>query len=496
MSKLTVTKKILSFITCLSLSAGIIAAYPALTEKNEKASARTLQEVQEEREANQQKINELQAKLDALGNDKANEEAYQETLAKQIDLIRSNINSLNAELETINADIDATKENIASLDQSITDQQTAIDNKVADFKERLYSMYVSGDENIAAVFLGSVSFYDILSNVEKVNRIAAYDEDLINHLLEDIDNLQQSKEDLQTEKLTLEMKLQSQEVKKAEKEEELSSYDEKMSQTKDVIERIKREEDLVSGDKAELEAYLASLDAESNMITEKIKREQEEAQRRYEEEQRRIAQEKAEKAAAEKAAAEKAAAEKAAAEKAAADAEKASNEDNNNNNNNAQEETINTEPEEPVTYDIPAPSASGFLWPAPGFCYISSYYGERWGRLHAGIDIGDGGIGGGAAVASKSGTVIMVDNTCDHNYPKSSSCCGSGYGNYVVISHDGTYSTLYGHLAYATVSPGDYVEAGQQIGVIGCTGFSTGDHLHFEVRVNGSAQDPLTYVSP
>ena len=101
------------------------------------------------------------------------------------------------------------------------------------------------------------------------------------------------------------------------------------------------------------------------------------------------------------------------------------------------------------------------------------------------------------ACAAKAGTVIAVNNSCSHNYAKNSSCgCGGGYGNYVIISHDGTYSTLYGHLSSAAVSVGQYVEQGQVIGYIGSTGWSTGAHLHFEVRVNGVANDPLGYVSP
>ena len=479
MSKLNLAKKLLSFVTCTALSAGLIVTYPALNDRSGKASARTLQEIQEEREANQQKINEYQNKLDSLAGDKANEEAYQQTLNDQIDLIRANITSLNVELDSINKDIDTSKENITKLDNDIANQQKAIDTKIKDFKERLYSMYVSGDDNLAAVILGSSSFYDTLSNIEMVNRIAAYDEDLINQLLDDIDNLGESKKQLETEKLTLEMKLDSQEAKKKEKEAELSSYNEKMSQTKEVLDRIAREESMLANDKAELEEYQNSLDAEDAAIREQIKREQEAAQRRYEEEQRRIAEEKA-------------AAERAERERLAAQQQQ---QQQNNNDNSGQEQQQQTPDPEPVYYNT-SPSASGFMWPAPGFCYISSPFGPRWGRNHNGIDIGDGGIGGGAAVASKSGTVVAVDNNCTHDCPKTYNCCGSGYGNYVVISHDGTYSTLYGHLRYATVSVGDYVEAGQQIGVIGCTGHSTGDHLHFEVRVNGAAQDPLVYVSP
>ena len=470
MSKLNIAKKFLSFVTCTALSAGLVVTYPAINNKSGKASARTLQEIQEEREANQQKINEYQNQLNALAGDKANEEAYQETLNNQIDLIRENINSLNIELDSINQDIDASKANIDQLDKSIADQQTTIDNKIVDFKERLYSMYVSGDDNLAAVILGSSSFYDTLSNIEMVNRIAAYDEDLINQLLSDIDSLNESKKALETEKLTLEMKLDSQEVKKKEKEAELESYNEKMSQTKEVLERIALEENMLANDKAELEAYQDSLDAEDAAIREQIKREQEAAQKRYEEEQRRLAEERA----------------------AAEAAQRAQQQAQNNDSGSSSQGTVDTAP---VQYDA-TPSASGFCWPAPGFCYISSPFGPRWGRNHNGIDIGDGGIGGGAAVASKSGTVVAVDNNCTHDCPKTYNCCGSGYGNYVVISHDGTYSTLYGHLRYATVSVGDYVEAGQKVGVIGCTGHSTGDHLHFEVRVNGAAQDPLVYVHP
>jgi murein DD-endopeptidase MepM/ murein hydrolase activator NlpD len=452
MNKYSILRKTLSLITGAALSVALLSSYPELMKKNNKAHARTLAEIQQEREETQQKIDELQVQLDSLAGDIANEEAYQSTLLEQADLIRQKINSINIEIEAIGEDVTATQNNIERLDASIADQQGEIDRKVADFKERLYSMYVSGNSNLAAVLLGSSSFYDTIVNIEMVNRIASYDEQLINQLLKDIEDLEHAKQDLNTEKLNLEMKQDDLEHRKNEKQSELEKYNDKMSQTQLIIDRLASEKQMMDNDRAKLEADLDAYDAEAAEIEAQIRRAQEEAQRRYEEEQRRIAQQNAA---------------------------------NNGYNYDAN------------TYTVPSPSAAGFTWPAPGYCYISSPYGWRWGRLHAGIDIGDAGIGGGTAVAARSGTVISVYNSCTDDYPKTYSCgCNGGYGNSVVISHDGTYSTLYGHLRYATVSVGQYVEAGQQIGVIGCTGHSTGDHLHFEVWVNGVRQDPLGYVYP
>ena len=81
---------------------------------------------------------------------------------------------------------------------------------------------------------------------------------------------------------------------------------------------------------------------------------------------------------------------------------------------------------------------------------------------------------------------------------KNYSCgCGGGYGNYVTIAHsDGTYSSLYAHCESICVSSGQYVTQGQTIGYVGTTGYSTGNHLHFEVHKNGNTVDPLSVVSP
>jgi murein DD-endopeptidase MepM/ murein hydrolase activator NlpD len=128
-------------------------------------------------------------------------------------------------------------------------------------------------------------------------------------------------------------------------------------------------------------------------------------------------------------------------------------------------------------------------WPVPGFYRISSEYGYRFGGsdFHTGMDIAgtNGSIYGATVVAANTGTVKYVN----WSYTP-----GRGYGIYLILDHGGGISTLYAHLSNITVSLGDVVGKGDPIGNVGSTGWSTGPHLHFEVRVNGSHTNPKPYV--
>ena len=130
------------------------------------------------------------------------------------------------------------------------------------------------------------------------------------------------------------------------------------------------------------------------------------------------------------------------------------------------------------------PTGGGQLaWPAAG--PVTSGYGWRthpiFGdrRLHAGIDIG--APYGAPVVAADEGTVVYAGVM-------------SGYGNVVVVDHGGGLATTYNHMSAILVGQGQPVSRGSQVGSIGCTGYCTGPHLHFEVRVNGSAVDPMPYL--
>jgi murein DD-endopeptidase MepM/ murein hydrolase activator NlpD len=120
-------------------------------------------------------------------------------------------------------------------------------------------------------------------------------------------------------------------------------------------------------------------------------------------------------------------------------------------------------------------SSSGLIWPVSGV--LTSGYGPRWGRMHTGIDIA---APSGTPVSAAAGGQVVIAGWM------------GGYGNLIVIDHGGGMATAYAHLSaiYASGS----VSQGQAIGAVGSTGNSTGNHLHFEVRVNGSPVDPMGYL--
>jgi murein DD-endopeptidase MepM/ murein hydrolase activator NlpD len=121
-------------------------------------------------------------------------------------------------------------------------------------------------------------------------------------------------------------------------------------------------------------------------------------------------------------------------------------------------------------------SSSGFIWPVNGV--LTSGFGWRWGRMHEGIDIS--APAGTPIRAVAAGTIIFAGWM-------------GGYGQITVIDHGNGLSTAYAHQSAIYVGGGS-VSQGTTIGAVGCTGSCTGNHLHFEVRVNGSAVDPMGYL--
>jgi murein DD-endopeptidase MepM/ murein hydrolase activator NlpD len=123
------------------------------------------------------------------------------------------------------------------------------------------------------------------------------------------------------------------------------------------------------------------------------------------------------------------------------------------------------------------PHDLGFIWPIRG--KLTSNYGRRRGRMHEGID-----------VAARSGTPIRA---AESGKVIHSGRLG-GYGNVVIIKHQGSYRTVYAHASRLYVRKGDFVEKGQRIAAVGSTGRATGPHLHFEIRRGENPRNPVLYL--
>ena len=127
------------------------------------------------------------------------------------------------------------------------------------------------------------------------------------------------------------------------------------------------------------------------------------------------------------------------------------------------------------------------LWPAPSLSQITCEFGPRFGGsdYHTGIDISGSGAYGATIVAANSGTVKVANTSFTDGY---------GYGKYVIVDHGGGMQTLYAHCSALNVTVGQYVSRGEKIAEVGSTGWSTGPHVHFEVRKDGSSVNPIGYL--
>lgn len=110
---------------------------------------------------------------------------------------------------------------------------------------------------------------------------------------------------------------------------------------------------------------------------------------------------------------------------------------------------------------------------------ITSPFGERWGAMHKGIDIG--APMGSPICAAVDGRVSCAE-------------WENGYGNVIKIDHGGQMQTIYAHCSSISARVGEFVNQGEKIGEVGSTGRSTGPHVHFEIRINGEPQNPLKYL--
>ena len=402
-----------------------------------------------------------------------------EKVKKAVKELDEKIGTVEDAIYQLNADIE---ENLALLEKTKGELETAKETEAIWYEKlklRLKAVYESGQTSYMEVLLHAESMSELFSKAEYSKDLAAYDREIMENLALARTEVEAKEKEVSKEEAILEESRAQQEEKKAElqeikdeKSEELQSLQEDAEALKIYAEELKAEREALASEIAETAARIEA---------ERKAREEEEARRK-------AAEEEARRKAAEE---EEARKQKEAEEEAARQAQAAKEAE-------VQETQPDPEPEE-ETYSEPEEdyddsddyegsgssySGGGLYWPLPGYAHLTTYFGEAdaiYGLPHRGIDVA--APGGTPIVAAESGTVVTAG-------------WNGSYGNYVAISHGAGVVTLYAHCSALYVSYGDYVSAGQTIAAVGTTGDSTGNHLHFEVQVNGYLANPLSYTSP
>ena len=440
-----ITKKRFKAVLCAVLSVCVLAfsAYPAFAE--EQASSEAATEAVQATTIDPNDIDALENRRQEL---QAESERYQQILEKTKENIADQeeyVNALVNKVQVLDDKIELSHRSINELSEKIQDKQADIDtanksieNQMNTLRTRLRNIYMAGNATDLEIIFGAKSFSDFLDKMELVEALSEYDNNLINSIQGDLENISK-------EKAELEKDMDSLEAQEANLQSDQAELNKILEENKELLAGL-----YTASDKATNELESGALESE----------EIEKAIADYYAEKARLEAERAEQ-------------------------EKQNSIANGNSGGNSGSSSIHDELEI---------SPSGFVWPCPGFYYLTSEWNEDRGSYnHGAIDIADSGIMGADVVAAKDGIVIDSYNGCYHNWGKDGSCgCGGGYGNYVMIAHDGGKMTVYGHLSTTMVYTGQKVYQGQVIGFVGSTGHSTGPHLHFETRLNGIKYNPMT----
>ena len=410
------------------------------------AQAATLEELQQQKDALQLETNTIQSQIEEKSNSLNTLESEKANLETKVNELQSQLDELMGRLAAQEEKLAAIQSKILELQAEIEALQVVIDQRTEKLNTQArYIQTDAGVTNIASILLSSENFSDLVGKITVVSKIVTANKDIVEQQEADQQKVEDSKVAVEEEKLSAE----------ALKQEILISKNNVVAQKAEIdvqIAQVIENYELTEAEKNGLESTKADLAAQTESISNDMAAEQ-----------ARITAEAVATAEAEAAAI-------AAAEAAAAAAA--------NNLTASVSQTTST-----PSYSV---NSSGFLRPASG--YISSPFGNRVSpfggsiEFHRGVDI----AGSGAISAAQSGTV----ETATYH---------ASYGYYVVINH-GTINgvnvkTLYAHMQPGLlVAPGQTVSQGQQVGVMGTTGSSTGVHLHFEVQENGAVVNPVNYI--
>lgn len=422
----------------------------------------------ERKNAVQSEMSGTQSKISSAQNQVAGVEAEIRALDEKIMSVNVTLDRLNGEMQQLQVEIQKTKAELEAAKEELAEKKDF-------YAKRLRAMYIANDRGYLDILLDSADAESLIGNMRMIRSIAVSDRELV-------EEIEQKVEEIETKKAQLDQQEKELAAKQAQVRQERANLEAANAKKTAYMNTLM----------SNISAYEAQYDEmlrESNAIESQIQNLDLSIQKAKEEEAARIARQKeAERQAQldkERAAAR--AEESSRAEKQASKRVSSSKKATTNSSvSRSSSSTASSSSDVMVNSAKATPEAKKgeFYWPVPGHHRITSPFGYRvhpilgYKKLHTGIDIS--APSGTPVIAAGSGTVIA-------------SRFMGGYGNCIMIDH-GSKVSVYGHLSGRAVSVGQSVSAGQTIGYVGSTGMSTGPHLHFEVRVNGSLQNPLNYL--
>ena len=403
-------------------------------------------------------ISELEARQAELEAKQAEYQAKLNDSNAAVSEQQDKVDALVGQVESVTEEIQVCYQKISIYDKNIAEKQTQIDAANAKIEEnmevlrqRVKTIYISGDVSALEIVLGAKDFSDFLDKLQLVQYVSNHDEELINGVKTQLAAISEEKKALEADKAELE----EEQTKLKEKQDELNTL---LEENKETL--------------AGLQSQASEAQMQLSLSEEELSGLSAEIQEYYRKQREALAAQQAAAAAA---------AAQAAQQAASGDDD---DEDYSSGSDDGGSNTISYSASPQVETD------GSWTWPLPGNYCITSQYGEgRSYEAHYALDIG--GSTGEPIYAANSGTVVSSNNSCCHSSAGVGGCdCGGGYGNFVWILHDNGYETIYGHMISTAVSTGSHVSNGQLIGYLGSTGWSTGPHLHFELRINGVKSNP------
>lgn len=387
----------------------------------------------------QNQINALQNQLDSIGASKQQEASYQKTLNKQIDLLNEQMDVYQAQLDALSNQENQQLTEVLSVRSEIdtTNQQIeSINNTINELEAQKEQTVKQLEERIRCEYMSdSLSWWEVLLSSQDLASFFSNFE----YMKCSAEQSQQLKEDLneQTEQIS---------EQKDQLQQEVATLSTKEQEAQQKLDEVEQTEAAVSGVQNDLQQTANEINGKLEQSTDKSKQLSSQYQ-----------QTQAEK-------------DKAAKELKEAQAEADKDLNDYNDNHGGQPSSPN--------------ASTGFICPLPAGSY---YVSQPYGGSHTGVDLA--ASSGTPIYASKSGTVVTAQYWDGHSTGGMQS-----YGNMVQIDHGDGSSTLYAHCSKICVSKGQKVSQGQVIGYVGTTGNSTGNHLHFEMKINGSRVNPLNYI--